>query len=67
MTKILVVEDDKLLTKVYKNLLETEKYQVEAVADGNQALEKILTGGWNLILLDILAEVKSYLNQAHLY
>lgn len=59
MTKILVIEDDKLLTKVYKNLLEAEKYQVETVSGGNEALEKLLKGGWNLILLDIILPGKS--------
>lgn len=59
MVKILVIEDDKLLTKVYKNFLEAEKYQVTTVAQGEQGLAKILEGGWNLILLDIMLPGKT--------
>lgn len=52
--KILLVDDDQFMVKLYNDLLTNAGYQVEIVYDGKTALEKIKTGGWDLILLDIL-------------
>ncbi len=51
--KILVVEDDLFLRELYTDILSSEPWTVETAADGQEGLEKILTGGWNLILLDM--------------
>ena len=52
--RILVVEDDLFLRELYTDILTAEGYKVEAAADGEQALEKIKVGGYDLILLDII-------------
>ena len=52
--KILLVEDDELLRKLYTDLLKGENYYVEAAADGLTAFNKIKQGGWDLVLLDIV-------------
>ena len=52
--KILLVEDEPLLQKLYTDLLKGENYSVESVSDGKTAYEKIKQGGWDLVLLDIL-------------
>lgn len=54
MAKILIVEDDKLLQEVYHDTLEAGGHQIETADDGEQGLEKIKLGGWDLILLDII-------------
>lgn len=52
--KILVVEDDAFLRELYRDILKSEGYTVEEAADGEEALQKIKQGGYNLILLDII-------------
>lgn len=52
--KILLVEDDPVLQKLYKDLLTAEKYSVDTASDGQEAYEKMLSGGWDLVLLDLV-------------
>ena len=52
--KILVVDDEKLLVKGIKFNLENEGYEVDACYDGEAAVEMAKTGGYNLILLDLM-------------
>ena len=52
--RILVVEDDQFLRDLYDDLLREEGYDVELAPDGQEGLDKILKGGYNLILLDIM-------------
>lgn len=52
--KILLVEDDQLLRDLYHELLTDEGFLVDQAADGETGLQRILQGGYNLILLDIM-------------
>lgn len=52
--RILVVEDDLFLRELYTDILSGEGYSVDAVADGEAALEKMKVGGYSLVLLDII-------------
>lgn len=52
--KILVVEDDLFLRELYTDILGAEGYKVEGAQDGEEALQKIKVGGYDLILLDII-------------
>lgn len=52
--KILVVEDDQFLRELYDELLRDEGYEVSLAADGQEGLEKITAGGFDLVLLDIM-------------
>lgn len=52
--KILVVDDEKLLVKGIKFNLENEGYQVECAYDGAAAVELARTGGFDLIILDLM-------------
>lgn len=52
--KILIVEDEKLLLKLYKMKLETKEYEVEVAVDGEEGLRKAQNFKPDLILLDIL-------------
>jgi CheY-like chemotaxis protein len=54
MAKILLVEDEELLRKVYTRKLEMAKYEVETAVDGIEGLEKAEILKPDLILLDIL-------------
>lgn len=52
--KILVVDDEKLLVKGIKFNLENDGYEVAAAYDGEEAVELAKTGGFDLIILDIM-------------
>ena len=51
--KILIIEDEEILTKSLKKLLEKEGYGAETVHNGMSAMEKIKTDDFNLIICDI--------------
>jgi CheY-like chemotaxis protein len=52
--KILVVEDDEFLRELYEELLKGEGYEVSVAVDGEEGLNKISAGGFDLVLLDIM-------------
>jgi DNA-binding response OmpR family regulator len=52
--RILVVEDDQFLRELYDELLKEEGYDIELAADGEEGLNKMSTGGYDLVLLDIM-------------
>lgn len=52
--KILVVDDERVLVKGVKFNLENEGYAVETAYDGATAVELAKTGGFDLILLDLM-------------
>ena len=54
MAKILIVEDDALLSKMYLSIFMSENYEVETATDGEEGLEKARSGRPTLILLDIM-------------
>lgn len=54
MTKILIIEDDPLMSRMYERIFSLEGYQVELAHDGLEGLEKARTGKPSLILLDIM-------------
>lgn len=51
--KVLIVEDDEVLSEMYKEKLKLEGYKVSTANDGKKALGRIKLGA-DLILLDIL-------------
>jgi len=52
--RILVVEDDQFLRDLYNELLKEEGYDIDFAPDGEVGLNKMLEGGYDLILLDIM-------------
>lgn len=53
-TKILVVDDEALLVKGLKYSLEQDGFITEAAYDGNEALEKVSKGNYDMIILDLM-------------
>jgi CheY-like chemotaxis protein/anti-sigma regulatory factor (Ser/Thr protein kinase) len=53
MTRILIVEDDPVSSRILAKALEAEGYSVAAAADGVEGLELLRTGGFQLAMLDI--------------
>lgn len=56
--KLLIVEDDQFLRDFYQELLSSEGYTVDVAEDGEKGWEKVHSGGWNLVLLDIMLPKK---------
>lgn len=52
--KILVVEDEEFLRRLYVDLLKEEGYEVDSAQDGEEGYQKISQGAYDLILLDYL-------------
>src|SRR3990167_9285690 len=53
-TKILMVDDDKMLIDLYKERLELAGYQVEISRDGEEGLAKVHEVKPDIVLLDIM-------------
>jgi DNA-binding response OmpR family regulator len=54
MKRILIVEDEVNMVQGLKDNLEFEGYQVDTALEGTTGLQKILGGGYDLILLDVM-------------
>lgn len=52
--KILIIEDEEALLDIYVTLLKEEGFEVDGARDGQEGLDKMLTGGYDLVLLDII-------------
>ena len=59
MAKILIVEDDALMSRMYQKAFSFEKYEVEMAADGEEGLEKVRPFKPTLILLDVMMPKKN--------
>jgi CheY-like chemotaxis protein len=54
MTKVLLIEDDPLIYRMYQKLFTLEGYEVELAENGQLGLEKLKTYHPDIILLDIM-------------
>jgi CheY-like chemotaxis protein len=54
MIKILIVEDDPLMSRMYQKIFKFEGYEVDFAGNGEEGIEKIRSGKPTLILLDIM-------------
>ena len=52
--KILIVDDEKAIVKGLKYGLESDGMSVDAAYDGEEALDKIQNGNYDIILLDVM-------------
>ena len=54
MAKVLLVEDEELLIRMYRTKLELENFEVDIAQDGEKGLAKIREFKPDLVLLDIV-------------
>lgn len=54
MAKILIIDDDPLLVRMYQTKFVNDGYEVEVGDDGDQVVEKILSFQPDLVLLDVM-------------
>lgn len=53
MKRALVVEDDPDIVELIDHYLKAEGFEVEALSDGRQALERLRGGGHDVVILDL--------------
>ncbi|MDT2740613.1 response regulator transcription factor [Enterococcus canintestini] len=54
MKRILIVEDDEAIAEIEKDFLIINGFEVTIISNGNEGLEAILHGEYDLILLDVM-------------
>jgi CheY-like chemotaxis protein len=54
MAKILIVEDDPLMSRMYQKIFKFEGYDAEVAVDGQEGLDKVRSLKPTLVLLDIM-------------
>jgi CheY-like chemotaxis protein len=54
MYKILLVEDDEIMARMYKRLFKYKGYKIEIAKDGREGLVKVRNFDPDLILLDVM-------------
>ncbi len=52
--RVLIADDEPAITKALKVILEKNKFTVDAVYNGRDALDYMLTGQYNAVVLDIM-------------
>jgi two-component system response regulator CpxR len=52
--RILIIDDDKELCSLLEDFLRPEGFEVESAYDGYEGIEKALSGGYSLIVLDVM-------------
>lgn len=52
--KILIIEDDALISRMYQKIFTFENYQVDVAADGEEGLAKVKSWKPTLVLLDVM-------------
>ncbi len=52
--RVLVIDDDVELCELVTEYLQTEGFRVEAINDGTDAVEMAVSGGYRLIILDVM-------------
>lgn len=55
--RILIVEDEKALSRVLVKIFEKNYYSVDAVYNGQEALDYITTGNYDIVLMDVMMPV----------
>jgi len=54
MTKVLIIEDDPLMSRMYQKIFTFEKYEVEMAGDGEEGLAKAATVNPTIVLCDVM-------------
>ena len=54
MPRVLVIDDDAKLTRLLTQFLQPEGFSVEAVTDGELGVERVLSGDYEIVVLDVM-------------
>lgn len=58
MKRIMIVEDNLDMQEIYKNMFSNKanEYEIELMSDARSAYERVLKGGFDMLILDIIME-----------
>jgi CheY-like chemotaxis protein len=54
MPKVLIVEDDPLISRMYQKIFTFEQFEVDVAANGEEALDRVVVFKPELVLLDVM-------------
>jgi DNA-binding response OmpR family regulator len=54
MSRLLIIDDDRALFVLLAERMQSEGFQLDAAHDGRKGLELAMTGGYSLVILDIM-------------
>jgi CheY-like chemotaxis protein len=57
MAKVLIIEDDPLMSRMYQKIFSFEKYEVEMAGNGEEGLAKASSFGPTIILCDVMMPI----------
>lgn len=57
-SRVLLVEDDKFISRAYKDGLEREGFEIDTAFDGIEAMQKLQSSPPDLVLLDLILPEK---------
>ena len=55
--RMLIIDDDELIRKLYSEIFTSEKSDVETASDGQEGLDLLVQGGYDVVLLDLMMPV----------
>lgn len=53
MPKVLIIDDERSIRNVLKDILQAESYELDEAKDGEEGLEKIKNGDYDVVLCDV--------------
>ena len=53
MKRVLLIDDDPVVTSIYRNLLRAKRYDVEVANNGEQGLQAVMRDPPDIVLLDL--------------
>lgn len=59
MSRVLIVEDDELIAELERDYLEAGGFEVEVDLSGENAVRKVMAGGYDAVILDVMLPGKS--------
>jgi len=59
MARVLIVEDDPLISRMYQKVFQFEGFEVDMARDGQEGLERLKANKPTIILLDIMMPIKT--------
>ncbi len=62
MARILIVDDEQIVRDLLRTVLENDGHTVEEAADGQEALDKHLSGAYDVVIVDLIMPRKNGLD-----
>ena len=57
MSKVLIIDDDVILSGLFQDYLEEEKFQVRTADTATEGLQLALQGEFDIVILDVMLRI----------